>query len=312
MMRRSALLATALAVVLAGGTAVAKPGASRGVVLGASNTITASRSASMDVVVPKSFVLDPWLFDVPAAKFSTTRVGSGFALIGLTGSATPPTLVGMTTPEGRVSHALLFPFGDDGRGGNAFDTLRFPAGRYRLTVFTAGPVTVRFALKLPGGPVSLRPTRPEPVALHRHDAPSQTLTGSVLGETAPVSESAPWLALATVAGHLTPSLTGYESYWCLYDGGPPATGYQPRCLGGHGLGVAWLGPLLDFHYSGYSAFIGIPPGTKLAVSRSLQGAGVIQDQSSMFIWVPMPPITEHVAAGAQPSMLALDNQARRG
>jgi hypothetical protein len=311
-LRRASALAVALGVVVAtAGTAAARPGATGGAVLGATNTITASRSAAMDVVVPRAFTLDPALFDVPASNFTTSRVGSGFSLIGLTGSAYPPTLVGMSTPEGSSAHVLLFPFGEDGKGGDAFESRRFPAGRYRLTVFTSGPVTMRFALHLPGRPTVLRPDQAAPVVVHRQDAPAQTLTGSVLGDTAPVSESASWLAVTTVAGHLAPSLTGYESYWCRYDDGPPPAGYQPKCLGGHGIGVAWVGPLVDFHYSGFSAFVGLPPKSKLAVSRSLQGAGVIEDQSSLFIWVPMPAITRPAAAGSLPAMVTLDNRTRR-
>src|SRR3954452_8582001 len=103
------------------------------------------------------------------------------------------------------------------------------------------------------------------------------------------------------AFHLNPWLfdvpaSGYESDWCVYSGGPPPLGYQPRCLGGSGLGTAQLGPLVNYDYCGFSAFLGIPWTQPLAVSRSLQGTGLVYDETAMFIWLRLPPIRSHYQA----------------
>ena len=295
---RSAAAGVLSLVMAWGGVAFAAPPQSGKPVLSSRITLTGSTSASTDVVVPVPFVLEPQLFDVSRDAFHTSRIGSGFVLMGLTGSDYPPTLIGMAAPEGSRSRSMLFPFGEDGAGRDSFDTYRFPAGRYRLTLFTDGPVTMSVRLPLPRrSPLSLRPTDRAGARLQRANAPQETQTGSVLGVSSPGPAAERWLAVQTVAGRLAPSVSGYASHWCVYEDGPPATGYLPSCLGGAGFGVQQIGPLVDYDYAGFSAFVGIPGSSPVAVSRSLQGAGRIQDQSSLFLWLPLPPVQAKRAAG---------------
>ena len=296
-MRRRTVGAFIALALLAGGTAQAVPPATGSPILGADTVVYSDRSASMTVQVPQAFQLNPWLFDVPAGLFSATREGSGFALVGLTGSDYPPTLVGVAAPEANRSRMMLFPFGDDGAGGDAFNTTRFPAGRYRLTIFTSGPTRISFHLSLPPrSPAVLRPRSAEQVPVQRLIGATPSSTGSVLGAQAPPLSSGTWAVVQTMTGRLDPSASGYESDWCVYSGGPPPLGYQPRCLGGSGLGTAQLGPLVNYDYCGFSAFLGIPPTQPLAVSRSLQGTGLVYDETAMFIWLRLPPIRSHYQA----------------
>lgn len=296
-----ACLCLVAGAAVTGGTAQAVPpvgllGAATVPVLSSNVVLRGEHSASVDVMAASAFTISPASFDPPSSVFYASRRGSGFALVALGGGKYPAGLIGVMAPEGRRSRALFFPFGDDGRGNDVLVSLQFPAGRYRLTLFTDGPTTVSFALGTQrAGTLNVQPRRQERVVVQNLTAPGTTVLGSVLGAAAPTGLAANNLLIQTVAGRLDVSAAGYESYWCAYAGTPPL-GYLPRCIGGEGVGVARVGPLVGFDYSGINVFVGVPGPSSGAFSRSLSGVGQIVDQSSEFVWLPLPTSPEDRAA----------------
>ncbi|HEV2889031.1 MAG TPA: hypothetical protein VGX28_01510 [Frankiaceae bacterium] len=247
-------------------------------------------SASVDVSLDRPVTLSGAdLFDPASSVFDADRVGAGYALVSLRYAYNPPTLVGVVTPQAGRGRRIQLAFGDDRSGRGVLESLRLPAGPYRLYLFTpGGATTVRFRLPgLAGGTRTVTPVRREAIRLHRADAPPLTLSGSVLADARDL-EASQTLAIATVAARIT-APRGYESYWCADDGGdPPAGRYLPHCIGAEaGAGVGNALPAVNFEYSGLSAFIGLPRG-RWGVSRSVEAVGQIADQTSYFVWIPMP------------------------
>lgn len=289
-MRRAIVLLTGLLAVGPMGPAIAV--GPRTPELSTNTTVVASAAASLNVVAPRAFKSPSALFDPSTVDFDATRPGAGFALIYQDkADEVPPVLVGVATPFKGGQRRLLFPFGEDAAGNNSFDNYAFPAGRYKLIVFTDGPVTIRFRLiGLPTNRTAdvLRPVQRVNIPMQRLVAPPSTTTGSVLGAQAPVGLAARNVLIQTVATRFAPSATGYNSFWCQY-AAPPADGrYLPRCLNGSGTGVERIGPLVDYEYVGFNSFAVIRRDTKQAFSRSISASGVVEAQESLFIWLPLP------------------------
>lgn len=292
-MRPHRLVAVALGVlcVMGDAGAVAAPAAKpHQVALASTVVVRGTRSGSIDVVLNRAVTLqESDLFDPSPAAFDANRVGAGYALVSLEYAYNPPTLVGVLAPQADRSRRIQLPYGDDRAGNEVLETLRLPAGRYRLYFFTpGGPTTLRF--RLPGlapGTRAVTPTRRETIALARSDAPPSTATGSVLANvhTTTVSQT---LAIATVAARIT-APRGYDSYWCADMGAdPPAGQYLPHCVGAEaGLGVGNGFPMIDNEYVGLSTFSGLPPA-RWGVSRSVEAVGQVEDQTSYFVWISMP------------------------
>lgn len=297
----------------AGDATLAPAPAVRALSLNSSVVLSGNRSASVDVVLTRPVSLPPtYLFDPPANVFDANRVGAGFALISLEYAVYPPSLVGMVAPQGSRVRRLQFPFGDDRAGHEILETLRLPAGRYRLYLYTpGGATTVRFRLPgLPSGTSTVVPTRPEAVVLQRRNAEPVTVTGSILGDTRTTTASQT-LVVKTAAALLEVAPRGYESWWCLYRNGPPPTGYLPRCLTADiGFGTGNGLPAIGYDLAGYSAFVGVPPG-RWAVSRSVDAVGKVVDQTSYFIWIPMPLAAPASAGTSGPRVAAADVTWRR-
>lgn len=268
----------------------AVPRAPAGVSLTSAVELRGSRSASVDVRVTRDVRIDE-VWDARPATFDSTAVGSGFALVSLDYAYDPPTVIGLMTPGGARARRLVVAFGDDRRGNQILVTQVLPRGRYRLYLITSGPATVRFGLKgLRGGTTALKPARPERVGLRRVDSPVKTsYTGEVLAHAYELIAEQN-IAFVTVSTIIRNAPHGYDSFSCMYRGGPPPGGvYLPRCLNASfGLGTANNLPIIgEFDYLGFGAFSNLPGG-KWAMSRSINAPGEVIDQTSYFVWLPMP------------------------
>ena len=299
--RRLSAMVAGLACLLSTAGASAAP-APQQVSLPSTVVLRGTQSASVDVRLSRPVTLDPaHLFDPPRTVFDADRVGAGYALVSMEHAYYPPTLVGVLAPQASRSRRIQLAFGDDRAGNDVLETLRLPAGRYRLYLFTPGGMTT-VRMRLPGlaaGTRTVTPARRESIGLRRADAAPTTVTGSVLADARSTTASQT-LAVTTVAARIT-APRGYDSYWCAYDGAdPPAGQYLPRCLGAdEGTGVGNALPAVDFDYSGLSAFVGLPRG-RWAASRSVEAVGRVEEQTSYFVWIPMPLAAPRGSAASVP------------
>lgn len=307
-MRRRRLVSAAAGMVclIATAGAGASPApAAQPVPLTSSVVVRGTRSASIDVRLNRPVTLGPGdLFNATPTVFDSDRAGAGYALVNVEHAHDPPTLVGVLSPGAVRNTRMQLAFGRDRSGKEVLETLRLPAGRYRLYFFTpGGATTVRFRLPgLDAGTRSVAPARRETVELRRADASPVTVTGSVLADTRSIAASQT-LAVTTVTARIT-APRGYESYWCAYEGGDPPVGqFLPRCLGAdHGTGVGNALPAVAYDYAGLSAFVGLPRG-RWALSRSVEAVGRVEGQTSYFVWIPMPLAAR--SGEARPSMVTV-------
>ena len=199
------------------------------------NVIHGAKAAYLDVRLPRAVTLPTRLGGGPAIDVAGASKLAAFVLAGTDSRTRSVTVAGGQTAAGKDKQKFLMPLAPDGSGAyertKTFgDSVRLPAGSYRLYVLSSGPATIFLRLPGLGGSRTMRPAKAARGAVLQsaHPLSSTPASTTTFAAADVVKLKRPGVALHALHAAVTTE-AAWQIVMCHYDAKSAPVAETPAC-----------------------------------------------------------------------------------